>query len=77
MAIKRETRSIHITHEENMKYFKGKLYTWRHGFCYIQRSVVLCEDPVGFFEEYGVIKSPEGLIAVAEDFIIGLHDKRK
>ena len=44
---------IYITHEDNIKYFRGTLPTWRHNFCYISRVVKLGEDPQGIYDGYG------------------------
>ena len=48
---------IHITFQDNHKYFCGKLPTRRWGFCEIARTVVLEPDPHGIYESgnYGHI----------------------
>ena len=42
---------IYVTQEDNDKYFKQKLPTFRNGFCYITRVVTLEPDPSGAFAE--------------------------
>jgi len=48
---------IHITFQDNYKYFWGKLPTKRWGFCEIARTVVIEPDPYGIYElgNYGHI----------------------
>ena len=41
---------IHITFQDNHKYFWGKLPTRRWGFCEIARTVVIEPDPHGIYE---------------------------
>ena len=48
---------IHVTFQDNHKYFRGKLPTKRWGFCEIARTVVIEADPYGIYEfgNYGHI----------------------
>lgn len=48
---------IYITQKDNDKYFDQKLGTYRNGFCYISRKVVLVDDPAEIYtnSDYGYI----------------------
>lgn len=48
---------IYVTQRDNDRYFKQKLPTFRNGFCYIERSVTLTNDPDEVYTEgeYGYI----------------------
>lgn len=49
--------TIHVTQRENNVYFNQKLPTWRNGFCKIERTVHLMDDPDNVYNsgEYGYI----------------------
>ena len=61
-----EKRRIYISHEENMKYFGGKLATWRTPFCYIERAVTPMQDPDGLWDECAHLKTPSGVVVVLD-----------
>ncbi len=48
---------IYITQRDNDEYFKQKLSTYRNGYCWIERTVTLEQDPSGvyFDGEWGYI----------------------
>lgn len=41
---------IYVTHEENQRFFGGKLSTWRNNFTRINRQITITEDPTGVYE---------------------------
>lgn len=69
MSMKRE---IYITHEENVKYFGGKLPTWRNAFCRIMRVVNEAKDPDEIYDDYATMKTPSGVVVAVSDEIIGV-----
>jgi len=46
---------IYIIQQENDKYFKQKLPTWRNGYCEIVRSVTVEPDPDNIYDNWGYI----------------------
>lgn len=69
----KEQRKIHITHDENVKFFGGKLPTWRTPFCYITRAVTPVTDPNGIYDDLAQLKTPSGtIVEVGGDEIVGV-----
>ena len=61
-----EKRRIYVTHDENMKYWNGKLATWTKWFCYIERAVTPVQDPDGIWDECAHLKTPSGVVVVLD-----------
>lgn len=62
--MKKSKEKIYVSQRDNDKYFNQKLSTWRNGFCYIDRVVTRCTDPLDIYDFYGEIKTPQGLVFV-------------
>lgn len=64
-------RKFYVTHQENQKYWNGKLSTWRNGFCWITRSGKPYADPDEIHDDLVEISTPSGhKIAVSEDIVM-------
>jgi hypothetical protein len=48
---------IFINQNENNKYFKQKLPTWRNGYCEIMRNVTILPDPYNVYDNWGTIEA--------------------
>jgi hypothetical protein len=66
---------IHVTQAENDEYFGQKLPTWRNGFCFIERTVTVSDDPIDMYAqgEYGTIRVGGRLVIVAGDPATGME----
>jgi hypothetical protein len=73
MAIKSTIkRRIYVSHKENMRYWGGKLPTWRNAFCYIERSVTPVQDAAGIWDNCVQLKTPSGAVVIVDgDEIVG------
>jgi len=59
-------RRIYVSHEENMRYWGGKLPTWRNAFCYIERSVTPVQDAAGIWDNCVRLKTPSGAVVIVD-----------
>lgn len=59
-------RRIYVSHEENMRYWGGKLPTWRNGFCHIERAVTPVKDADGIWDDCAQLKTPSGVVVIVD-----------